>query len=66
MARYAAADNLRPQHAADGWSGADPNGRTKNRGLNEGLGCVSYGNLQVLRCHPCACKFFCISFPLNS
>ncbi len=23
-------------------------------------------NLQVLRCHPCACKFFRISFPLNS
>ena len=43
-----------------------PTGRTKNEGLNEGLGCVSYANLQVLRCHPCACKFFCISFPLNS
>ena len=42
-----------------------PTGRTKNEGLNEGLGCVSYANLQVLRCHPCTCKFFCISFPLT-
>ena len=35
-------------------------------GLNEGLECVSCSNLQVLRCHPCACKLFGISFPLNS
>src|SRR6266851_537152 len=49
----------------DGWV-LIPTGRTKNEGLNEGLGCVSLRNLQVLRCHPCACKFFCISFPLNS
>jgi|HubBroStandDraft_1064217.scaffolds.fasta_scaffold06894_7 hypothetical protein len=34
-------------------------------GLNEGLKCVSCSNLQVLRCHPCACKLFVISFPLN-
>src|SRR5207249_7625677 len=45
----------------DGWV-LIPMGRTKN----EGLGCVSYANLHVLRCHPCACKFFSISFPLNS
>jgi hypothetical protein len=38
-----------------------PTGGRKNEGLNEGLGCVSYANLQVLRCHPCACKFFTAS-----
>jgi hypothetical protein len=35
-------------------------------GLSEGLQRVSYSNLQVLRCHPCACKLFGINFPLNS
>jgi hypothetical protein len=37
-----------------------------NRGLNWGLRPVSCANLQVLRCHPCACKLFGINFPLNS
>ena len=44
----------------------NPTGGTENEGLNEGLRRVSCRNLQVLRCHPCACKLFCISFPLNS
>jgi hypothetical protein len=35
-------------------------------GLNWGLRPVSCTNLQVLRCHPCACKLFGINFPLNS
>ena len=50
-----------------GWA-ADPKkeGLMRDWGLNEGLRCVSCSNLQVLRCHPCACKLFCISFPLNS
>lgn len=50
------------------WPGIDPKKRGTNEGLglNEGLQCVSCSNLQVLGCHPCACKFFCISFPLNS
>ena len=39
-----------------------------NEGLEtkQGLQCISCSNLQVLRCHPCACKCFRISFPLNS
>ena len=44
----------------------NPTGGTENEGLNEGLRRVSCRNLQVLRCHPCACKLFCVSFPLNS
>ena len=35
-------------------------------GLNWGLRCVPCSNLRPLRCHPCACKLFRISFPLNS
>jgi hypothetical protein len=35
-------------------------------GLKWGLRPVSCANLQVLRCHPCACKLLCINFPLNS
>jgi hypothetical protein len=41
----------------DGWV-LIPKVSTKNEGLNEGLQRVSCRNLQVLRCHPCACKFF--------
>ena len=37
-----------------------------DQGLNEGLKRVSCAYLQVLRCHPCACKLFGINFPLNS
>jgi hypothetical protein len=37
-----------------------------NWGLTWGLRPVSCANLQVLRCHPCACKLFRINFPLNS
>ena len=33
----------------DGWV-LISTGRTKNEGLNEGLGCVSCGNLQLVRC----------------
>jgi hypothetical protein len=35
-------------------------------GLNWGLRCVPCSTLQSLGCHPCACKLFCINFPLNS
>jgi len=38
VARYAAADNLRPQHAANGWLGANPNGPDEKRGTKRGTG----------------------------
>jgi len=44
-----------------------PKGRGfKIEGLNEGLGYQTCRNLRVLRCHPRACKFFCINVRLNS
>lgn len=36
---------------------------TKNEGLIEGLRCVPWRFLQMLRCHTCACKSFYVSFP---
>jgi len=41
----------------DGWV-LNRAGGIENEGLNGGLPSVSYRNLQALRSHPCACKFF--------
>ena len=43
---------------------SNPTAETGNEGLNGGLQSISCRNLQPLRCHPCACKLFRISFPL--
>ena len=41
-------------------------GLISNWGLYWGLRFISCSTLQPLGCHPCACKLFCINFPLNS